>query len=581
MPQSIPLYRALLYTAIVALFFLGLGEYAARMEEKINYSVRPSILEYQQLPPAFFETQNLLGKGQAIRLIGVTHAYQTVPLAKADGEIRVGIIGGSAVAGIGYSPTWSFPGALQRIADAEGKNIRVINLGRIGYASRQLIPLTVAALRELRLDFLVIYAGNNEFLEANARLTMGEDLAAASRSDRGILRKSALYRLMSRSIFSVRKHKADTDRTRPVPAALPIEVFDDIRNDFSHNIGEMIRAAGEKTKMVVCTVPTNLEFGPTGHHPFFLNPEGPEKWEAVEATLAYRKMGRDELAEQAKQKALSLMDDQEAAGFLMMLGEDAWETAEKVLASYSATALPEMSDTAIWNVARAASLKNKPALIAPLRAFMLRKKLGSYEGQYWSAQFALLESQQHKIYLEQLSAARDADLRRIRIPSIFNNDLRKLATENGAMLIDLAPLFYDYRHFNDYCHLNIDGNFAVARELYFALFGEKPGDAEVRFPMTLDRDYLAPQQYVGFDNEPYRIYDQQPRAISAEPYFELPPKTLDEQMWLANREFFAWAGQNRAQFDKWIALFEKGLEGPDADQCKSALQYLRSAENIE
>jgi len=81
---------------------------------------------------------------------------------------RVYVIGGSAAQGSGYTPFTAMPGWAERILRrAPGMGpIEVFNGGVGGLASTQLVDVVRSALTLGELDLLVVYAGNNEMLDA-------------------------------------------------------------------------------------------------------------------------------------------------------------------------------------------------------------------------------------------------------------------------------------------------------------------------------------------------------------------------------------------------------------------------------
>ena len=96
--------------------------------------------------------------------------FQSILREKPARGLRVIAFGGSATAGLGFSPNATFSRELERILRAAHpeRGVEVLNLGIVGIASKQVERLVAEAARELAPDLLVVYTGNNEFLELHA-----------------------------------------------------------------------------------------------------------------------------------------------------------------------------------------------------------------------------------------------------------------------------------------------------------------------------------------------------------------------------------------------------------------------------
>ena len=576
--------KALVFTIIIVLFFLILGEYICHWEEKLANTAKPSILEYQQLPPAFFEKQNLMGGARMWRALGITASYQTVALEKTKGTTRIGILGASAVAGMGYCPTWSFPGMLQRICDASGKNVQVINLGRVGYSSRQLVLIANAALKNLDLDYLIIYSGHNEFLEVNAKLTMNENLSGYTAKTKGLLSKSALYRTLHRSIFSVGKTTAKTDIMSQQSLPLPLGVAEIVRDEFEKNLSDIIELAGSRCRVALCTLPANLMFGPTAKEPFYLKAEGDEKWSHLFSALAYEKLGRKALAKSSLEKAASFALDNEKDIFaLLMAGdENRIEFAENIVLKYSKMNPAKIDITAMFTLAVACSITGNWGVFIPFEGHYLKSKSGSYESTYIKGRIELLKGNISTARTV-LSSARNLDNRRIRISSSFNDAIRKLANTKSVDLIELEADCWNYDHFNDYCHFNLDGNHLIATKIFIHLFAEPP--LNVGRPKDWlaqkENDFLEPWLWMGVDENIWMVYTQRPQSLGV----IVPDLSIDDYphasqgIWATNRAFFTWAGGNPARFEE-IENSYKSVGVGEEKAATNALVYLYLQEGL-
>ncbi len=85
---------------------------------------------------------------------------------KSDGAFRIFVIGGSSAEGIPYSTRYAFSTWLQRRLSASlpELHVEVVNAAFSGYASRRLLPV-VEEIAGYEPDLLVIYMGHNEWAE--------------------------------------------------------------------------------------------------------------------------------------------------------------------------------------------------------------------------------------------------------------------------------------------------------------------------------------------------------------------------------------------------------------------------------
>ena len=585
MPLPVSRTKALVFTAVILVFFLIMAEFICTWEEDLQKVIKPSLLEYQQTPDAFFKRQNLIGHSQAWRAVGLTWAYQSVPIEKPKDEMRIGVLGASATAGFGYSQTWSFPGILQRLCDAAGKNVQVINLSRIGYASRQLQTLAFEAVNNLALDHLIVYAGNNEFLEVNARLSTGANLEDQTAKAHGLFSKSALYRFLHRWIFRATKKTATLKDEAPIPTQLPPGVRSVIKAEYIENLSNIAKIAKGKCDMTLCTVAANLMFGPTGKEPFCLSPEGDEKWRYLQMAMAYEKLGRLEKARRAWQKAVEVAPESEKE-VILLWGKDpnAGETAEKILQRWGEKTSTTPLEPELFALAMAAHLKNKPEALSTHFAGYLREHAGTYLGEYWLGRLAFLKGDVQTAK-NQLSAARNLDIRRISVPSDFNVALRQLAALKKIRLVDVERAgLWNYDHFNDNCHFNLDGNLAVASLIYRSLFDEQPPDVGTPQRWLADRedDFLVPWYWMGQDSEIWKVYQVRPGSIHDQNAGPLESDSLREKFRRTNRLFFTWAGANQSQFSEMEAGYTAGMQDADlATIAKQCLQYLYRSEGMK
>ena len=97
-------------------------------------------------------------------------AFRTLAREKPPELLRVVAFGGSATAGLGYSPNGSFPAYLEGMLRAAlpGRPVEVLNLGIVAVSSKQVQALVAETCARYEPDALIVYSGNNEYLELHA-----------------------------------------------------------------------------------------------------------------------------------------------------------------------------------------------------------------------------------------------------------------------------------------------------------------------------------------------------------------------------------------------------------------------------
>lgn len=266
--------RRLLFWAVLAatpLALLASAELAARL------LVRASIAEDPRINlvdvPSFFERRVVDGR----EYYEVSHpeAYrgrQTRFLAeKPSGTLRIFCLGGSASAGWPHPPSEIYSAYLQQALERAlpERPVEVINASAHAYAAYR-VRLVFDNVIEHEPDVLVIYSGNNEFLERRSyrRRWPGLERAAA------VANRLVLFRLMRREIARVlepgnvlsaqrREHVAEGLRTKL--AQLPSDLREDperlreVTDHYAASLEAMVREAGERgVPVVLLTVPVNL-----------------------------------------------------------------------------------------------------------------------------------------------------------------------------------------------------------------------------------------------------------------------------------------------------------------------------------
>ena len=384
-----------------------------------------------------------------VSYVKITHAYAYPERAtrfttdKGPETLRIFVLGASAAAGWPHPPNQTFTRYLQdslQLANPERK-IEVINAAAHGFPSYR-VRQVFDEIIEFDPDAILIYSGNNEFLEG--RRYREHALSSA----RGLLQRSRLVQLSQR-LLPNHTHLSG-EKLNELAAAMWSKVqrqavglrsdptqFRAVQDHYRASLSHMVSAAQDRQiPVLLLTVPSNLrDWLPTVSRP--IPPTVNTDWQ-----LAFNR-GR---------KAL----------------------------------LQRRSGVAVESLAQAIQL-------APRHA----------ESHFWLGR--ALEADGHRgEALESFRAAKDQDLNPFRAISAFNTILRDLASQEGVGLVDLelrleqqargaAPGF---DLFLDYVHPTVAGNQSIAETVHEALSIElalNPSGEPLRRVIT---DYDENHDYV-------------------------------------------------------------------------------------
>lgn len=127
--------------------------------------------------------------------------YQSLLRDKPPDGHRVFVFGGSAAAGLGFSPNVTFARELGRMLShaTPDRSFEIMNLGIVALASKQVKVLVDDVSRNYDPDLLIVYSGNNEFLEIHAQEYARAHSSRLARA-RDLLMKTNLYRFVHRAV---------------------------------------------------------------------------------------------------------------------------------------------------------------------------------------------------------------------------------------------------------------------------------------------------------------------------------------------------------------------------------------------
>lgn len=253
----------------------GLGLLALEAGARLLERIRPpepvearSPLAFQQLPatPLLLPVEGF--PGWRVPAPGLIDDPSLVVPPKEVGEKRIVVLGGSAVGGWSVARGATFPAVLGDALEAVGGTVRVLNLGRIGYATPQLAWAWEQLAPELEADLVIVVAGNNELHD----LSVAAEVAGGARGPllrREIVRRSALARLLRppRPVHGEPDGRPGVGEHAPPddpPDAEELERYAHAR--LRRSLRRIARATeGVGAELVLATVATNHRYRPTAH----------------------------------------------------------------------------------------------------------------------------------------------------------------------------------------------------------------------------------------------------------------------------------------------------------------------------
>jgi len=338
---------------------------------------------------------------------------------KAPGINRIFVTGGSAAYGWPMKNESSFSGFLSRAFSAVSPNTyEIINLAGMSYGSHRVRDM-VSQVLQYEPDAVIIYSGNNEYVENNLFPQIDEKGVLYALRDQ--LRRLDLYRAIRLLLFKspladMMRQRQGMDITDPdwsplvsrAESSRNVERDEKVLENFEWNITSAVRDIRRQgADTILMTVPVNLAgWRPVDH------PHPPED---ADATTRWKEVWKTA-------SAAALDDD--------------FEASTKYFSQ-----LQEMRPT---------SARARYYLGNSLRMLGRSEEAG-----------------------KKLKEALDLDARPFRARSAINVIVRRIARQEDVQLVDLEKFFIglsddgiiDSRYFLDYCHPDGEGHRIIASEV--------------------------------------------------------------------------------------------------------------------
>ena len=267
--------RLLLVLASVAFALLGVGlvEGGLRLAG-LGDASHHSRLAYQRIHfPSLVHDENPDGYS-VLRTQDPRLPFQEITDPKREGTLRIITFGGSATAGLGYSPNVSFSHHLERMLKEShpDRSVEVINLGIVAFASSQVALLVEEAVDHYDPDALIVYSGNNEFLEIHAKKYAAANASVFS-TLRDHLAETNSFRIIRRLLRGAPETTAlqdpslSQDNLRQMQDRVMMDIqldpdeIDAIVDNYQSNLNQISDAASRTdTPLLLMTVASNWKW---------------------------------------------------------------------------------------------------------------------------------------------------------------------------------------------------------------------------------------------------------------------------------------------------------------------------------
>lgn len=190
----------------------------------------------------------------------------TVPATPAG--LRVITLGGSATYGLPYTPFASFSGRLERslVEGGAGIPVEVINMGMCSLGSMGVVTLAERALEAAQPNLIIVYSGNNEFLDraAMAQLVeqMGPTLALLEHPLGRLHSYRALRSLLRPEVVRTAPTVGTPTINEALEGALGEKEHRFVRWRYQANLERVVASAKSKgVPILLVTVPSNVRDG--------------------------------------------------------------------------------------------------------------------------------------------------------------------------------------------------------------------------------------------------------------------------------------------------------------------------------
>ena len=362
------------------------------------------------------------------RKIARNPGHFVIPPKKAADTYRIFVMGGSAAEGF-LDPSFSFARVLEVMLEdyCPAVKFEVYNTAVSSINSYVVREIARDCARE-GADLFVVYLGNNEVVGPFGAGGMLGPMAANLHFIRAgiLLKKLRMVQLLGEVVQGLGgggRQKTEIDMFVENQLRLSDEAMGPIYAHFEANLSDVCRVGGEAAPVILCTVTGNLKDSPP-----------------------FGSLHRADLSEQEEKQ----WDDYYGQGVTLESVGKYTEAVDRYRAA------------------------------------------GEIDGTYAELQYRLGRcyelSGDYEQAREKYVSARDLDTIRFRADSRINEIIRAVGQAAGVHLVDAAAVFAensrggipDSRLFEDYCHMNFNGHYLLARAVFEKIRTILPDDINER-----------------------------------------------------------------------------------------------------
>ncbi len=477
--------RKIIYTLIAIVLVFGGAEIVARLVQQEDAAAPLSPIEYQRLPDHALAAD----VGGRRLILGIVRGKQrSLVRPKPRGTFRVFVFGGSAAWGMGFPHNGAFADWFARMLELSHpeRTIEVVNFASIGYSSLQVRALMDEVIAKGEPNLLVVYSGNNEFMDIKAKEAMTRLRNRRAARLPGLVETHLILARMFKSLLPISRKTRDEERRLLVDylniVLRPEQISFAVRR-YERNLLEMAKSAHRNgTPIVICTLLAN----PLDNLASWLIDEKTWQDNPLRRNLfqaqGWARLGRYDLAERILEpiksfgKKLDLLMIYKAGGIRNLSDLD-----EETLASLRKSCvelIPELESSShrpkeiLYPLALCYKIMGREENLSKLLHEVDKARCSTpYASSLMRAAFSQFKSREQ--YLSAVRQAWEQSDRQIMATPQINRVIRRAAA-SGFILADIEKLLTDWmepepsRYLLDYCHLNIEGAFQVARHVFDA-----------------------------------------------------------------------------------------------------------------
>lgn len=546
-----PVQKKVLYAITLVVFFFFAAELFFLSVEK-----KPPTVEFPESPISmqYVPEPCLEPNPSASRLnihMQFSDRLSSLAYPKPGMTYRVYIFGGSAALGLGFPYNGAFGRWLERMLTkaCPGWNIEVINLSGVAHSSTQVRKLAMEVFEKGEPDLMVVYSGNNEFLESKASVAMEKAKALfANRLHIKLKSRFALVRFIEKLLPAydsyLAKNRELDKRTQRILSEYIFETLNEEQIDralrkYEENLNTVSTEGLKRNVPVVfCSLISNpidnlftrlisiFHYDLSQEHINFFIPQAYgwlrlKRWDKAKPLLVKVFGNRLETG------LLRVFEEGGVRGIGRLappVRSELNQLAIKVSEKFSD--ISGRGDEEVFSLALSYHLLGKKENLRALVQNYVNFNGPATDKGHAIQRAIFAQFLDEKLWNETFYELWLMDTGFNKATPITNRIVRKTALNSGAILADTEKELPDWldpsplRYLNDYCHFNIEGAFETAALIYrkSLMAGVLPKNTkqinfrksmlepDLHWLQTKAHDFTDRDKWMGFDFRPCFTY---------------------------------------------------------------------------